>query len=253
MSNCANSNAPYTLADLIRMVRLRLDDLPGDVVDSDLDWQTDDSSLLWKNSELVQYINEAYVDACYRKPILDSTTPAITELAYDPLATNSLAYSPLVVTIDQALWQLPDGDHIDLVKTSAERLANSHSRWRDATSTAPQYYYIDADHNELVLWPSPTVASNVKLVVDRIRLTPLTWPKRMTEKVELKDDYQIYLVDYACFRAWMKHDTETLNLKASEQAFSLYERAMGLRLSAQAQRNQLLERRMYRRTKANFF
>jgi hypothetical protein len=245
MSEIGEFFPPYTLLELVTAYRQRVDDLPGDVVDAGDGWQNDDKGLLWTNEEIAGYANEADVELARRKPIRDSSSSSVVEIA---------------VTADQAIYPYSDkilsirraalGDQV-LTKTTQRRIDSRLMGWV-TPDTAAMFYVEDADEHSLTIWGTPTEDATLSLIVNRLPLEAMRWARRNSDKPEARDEYHPALVDFMCYRGFQKNDSETKDKKKSLDCLALFTDNVGPRPSAHIEHVRRQECGLSRRTMPRF-
>lgn len=247
---------PLTLEQLVYLFRERMDDLPGDIVDSDTSWQNDDDGLLWKNREIVGYADEAQQELAHRKPIIDrSITPTITQIT-TAAQDSHFDYDTRILKIERIKWiNGTTGDEYVLEKKDPHWMDDHYPAWDDADVTSnpgvPCYYVDYTDEYRLQLWRRPEVAGTLQMIVHRLPINRLNWTTR-NKLLEAQTHHQIDLLDWMQYRAYMKRDAETENPDLAGAHKALFDERIGPRPSAHLQAVRRREARMGRRVKAHF-
>lgn len=223
-----------TLLELIFRVRTRLGDLGGDTgtvpAGNTYYWEYSDTGCLWKNAELVGYINSARNELAQRLPIVDSTT---TEIAQITLAANRATYDvdSRILAVDSVVL---DSTGEPLVKLSD---ANDRSYWQDPydttwtePSTVSQYRF-DRDDYTLTVYATPTESDTLSLSVRRLPLYDVRWSSRKAELDEpVATHQQLALIDWVCMQAYLKRDTDAFNADLAGRHQGLFTDAVGPRI-----------------------
>lgn len=241
-------SALTNLLDIIRLARLRLDDLPGDSVRQD--WENDDTGLKWTNWELATYANQAQEEVAARVPIQDSDTAECCEIAL------SLADGPIYNTHGQILYIKRirlDGESMDLGKTREEEMDQNFPAWEDQDADTPTRYLDNRDEDKIYFWPPPNGNFTAKLEVGRLPLTSMRWDHRHIDKPEIKSKHWFDLVDYMVHLAYLKRDTETFDEKASNRALQVFNLKFGDRPNRRIEKENEVERNRPRRVRAYYF
>jgi len=129
MSLLGELTPPYTLEQLVTVFRDIADDSPGDIVDQSTDWTNDDAGLLWKNSDIVRYANEAQKELFRRIRFYDNQTAAITQIAITK-DVQTYAYDPRILGITRAKFVDSNGDQYTITKAMQEYLDENQPNWQ---------------------------------------------------------------------------------------------------------------------------
>lgn len=237
-----------TLRELIRAFREEIDDLPGDVTDP-CAWEGNDTGLLWKNHELVRYANAAEKEFCRRRPIQDSTTTALCQIAVTAGTATYPYKDELIQYIERA--QL-DGETYPLTKKTSEWMDKNVLNWRTNTGT-PVYYVEDMDDRQITLSPIPEADGTISTTIGRLPKTDMDWNKRQVIGPEIKSLYHENLMLWMGHLAFRKRDSQTYHENESKNYFDYFETAVGPRVNAHSEKRRRLSRNMPRRTRAYSF
>ncbi|MDR1076361.1 MAG: hypothetical protein LBL59_08735 [Xanthomonadaceae bacterium] len=205
---------PRSLCKLIRDCHSELDDDVG--------------KTLYKDSELADFLNEAVEEACIRARLLvESTAPDICRI---PLRAGVGEYRlhPSVVVIRRAI--LKDSRAHSLKRTTSAVLDRHRHDWREH-SGHPRYLVRDQQARQIDITPVPDMDSELHLTVWRVPTEE--------EVMELPDDEPVIdaihhrkLVNWACFRAYSKKDSEKEDLVRADRHLVLFEQYFGPRPTA---------------------
>lgn len=243
---------PWTLENIVEAVRERLDDLPGDVV-VDQDWKSNDDGLLWSNSELTQYADEAQQEVARRRPIKDNTTVAVTQIAVVAL-TPTYAYHKSILAIEEPYFvETISGIHHALKKYSHADMLTDYQTWRADTAGKPTLYIEDLHERSITLYRTPDVAGTLYLTTRRLPVRRLNWSIGQSAKLEVDAEHQYDMLDWILYRAYLKDDIETSDAERARRHLDAFTLAIGERPSARVERLCRVERNTNRRTRAHFF
>ena len=246
-----------TLLDLVTTVRARLDDFVGDSYTTD--WVTDDAGLSWSNSELTAYANAADDEVAKRRPIRDSSTASICEIAVVAASGPAVPYSERILSIRRAAI---DGEVHPLRKLTTEDFDNQFHGWEGFDAGTPLYYTEDSHANELRLFPAPDEDLTLKLVVDRLPVSAMTWANRDTDAPETPREDRFALIDWIEFLALQKRDEEVFrtgksgvsqSLQRASAAQRRFEEYFGPRVSLRVRAERKREANLARRSKALYY
>ena len=194
----------------------------------------DDTTIpyLWQDPELLRYLNYAEVQACRRAHLLiddltsndNGTAATAGTFGQKPLCT-------LAVLAEQAMYYL--SPKILMIKrcrllsmtvpligpVSYPELDDRMSGWRGTSGTVGTAgsggnpaFFINEPVNTITFVLAPSVADTAFLVVSRIPLTPFT----LSTSPEIEEKHHEGLMDWAAHLAYMKNDSDTLNLNLAK-------------------------------------
>ncbi len=164
---------------------------------------------LWSQAEILEYANDAESEACERANLIIDSTNALTSISV-VTSTAILTISELIIEIQRAHLLLGTEP---LMETTEKVLDLTTVSWRSATGT-PRSFVRD-ETNKIRLFPKPIVVDTLDLKVSRFPLTAMT----INDSPEIDARYHTGLLDGILFRAYMKNDSETLNVgKAKDYA-----------------------------------
>lgn len=194
---------------------------PGDDLEPDRD-------SLWKTSELTSFINQAVEEVAIRSRMLsDSTTDDICIIT---TVAGQHSY-PLDFRILHIHRVLLEGDTSALLlHITVAMLDNSIFSWQSRTGT-PTHYFLDLNAGSLALFPVPDSEVSIRMTVSRLPLADMV---DELEEPEISPAYHHQLVDWACYRAFLKDESETLNPDKSAQRLMAFERIFGKRPTARS-------------------
>ena len=203
------------LLELIEYLRVSiLDDTGGLGIDwSGISKDDNEATLLrWSNEELTQNINEA-IRQVYRRilPVKDIaiTVPVIA-------STHTYALNPLILQIlgvKSPLTSLP------LSRLDIEDIWEV-PQW-DTVEGDPTHYIPNYDTGTIRLYPIPTQSDTLDLMYYRLPLTELSWTKN-TVSPELRNEFQIPMLNYALFLAYMKDEANTNDPQKATNFLALF-------------------------------
>ena len=183
---------------------------------------------LWSDDDIVRYLNDAVDEAAERARLIeDSTSAACCQITLVP---------------DQATYPLHTSVfHVKRVTLAGKPLSESsvevederNTTWESASSGDPSRFIVNGQATTITLVPAPAEAGTLKLTVYRTSLARLTTG---TSQIELKQVYHARLKDWAYRCAYLKQDSETLNESKAGEHEAKFERAFGVRPSADTQR-----------------
>lgn len=221
-----------TLLGLIEAIRTRLDDFGGDRGPPSAGyyarWQEDDRPCLWKNPEIVDYINRSLLEIAGRAPWTEEgvTTSQTTARVRVVAMEAQYMIDPAVFEIEQV--RLASAGTA-LLKTDTGRLATEYGDgWAGVYGTPERYF--EPRCGFLSLWPTPVRADTLILTVRRRALDDVSWTRVSKELIpsfsldDVPDDLSEALVTSACHYAYLKHDADTFDPQAAQDC----ERRLGV-------------------------
>jgi hypothetical protein len=249
---------PLTLEQLATLFRQRVDDLPGDIVDTSQPWQNNDDGLLWKNQEICQYADEAQNEVVIRTGgILDQhTTIAINHITVTA-GTQAYTYDNRILKIERMKFveDATNNEYVVIKKTPIW-MDEHHREWDlegNATGQGIVEFFVEfTEEKQIRLWRVPGVAGVLHLTTYRLPVTPLSWTLRH-KLLEVRAEYQYDMLDWMMFRAYLKRDAETENPELAGIHKSLFDERIGERPSADLQTIRRREHKLGRRVTTHFF
>lgn len=228
--------------EVLDAVRRRLDDLGGDTgsppVGYYATWQANDAGCLWKNTELVAFLNQTLRDWGQRAP---SRVALGITLVKD---TRHYALDPDIVRIEsitrasdgQSLLKASVGEMQSVARWNRLQRETLAVDWRTETGW-PTHYVLDEIDGSLTVYPMPsaTEADSLRLVVWQGPFAAYLWDdldgesEPSTEVIGVEDDEP--LIAGICARAYRKRDADGEDLKRAQQWDQEFTAAIGPPLS----------------------
>lgn len=220
-----------TLLELVRTVREQLNDLGGDG-GGNVHWEVDDTGCLWKNTEIIRYLNWAHKELATRRPYRDSTTNELCTLS---IRANTARYpvDPRILSIEnvtlastgQALIKTTLRDL--RVWAAAKFTEPGVDAWKTKTGT-PAYYSEDVEPGKITVIPVPIATTDaLYLTVYRLPLEPFDWTARTSDFEEPAEALAEALMAGAMARAYQKRDTETYDPRSIAQYENQFSQLVG--------------------------
>lgn len=228
--------------DVLDEIRHRLDDVGGDMGNPPAGyyarWQYDDSGCLWKNRELVAYLNEAIIDVGLRKPIYDADDATICTISVVS-GTRVYPIHPLIISI-QEVHLLSSG--LSLIKTTTKRMRELIGRYRPTENWrvlpgAVTHYLEDEADRKISLYHMPNTPDTLHLAVRRRFKDAVSWSAIANEATptallaDIPDVYRSALVYGVTALAYQKRDSDTFNVDLAKEAEQRVEVAIGPKIS----------------------
>lgn len=187
---------------------------------------------LWPDTELLRYLNYSEVQACRRAHLLvdgttanDSGTAATAgTLGQKPLCTVSITgdqatynLSPKIIQIDRC--QLQRMTYPLKGPVSYSELDELYSGWFGTNGTVgtagsggSPIYFLNEPNNTLTIIPAPSVSDTAHLVISRLPLISFT----LQTSPEIDEVHHIGLTGWGAHLAFLKPDSDTLNLSLAK-------------------------------------
>ncbi|MGZ8317507.1 MAG: phage adaptor protein [Telluria sp.] len=199
------------LLDLINLARQELDDST--------------EPYLWSDAELLDYANDAELEACRRARLLvDSSTAAVTQIA----VTAGTALYPLderVLFVRRARF----AGYRPLARMTVQDMDDDNPYWQDAEGAQPRHFVTDYESGSLLLWPTPTASDTLYLTVVR---APLAEMNDAADSPEIASRWHRALRYWMLYRAYGKQDAEGNDPKKAAESLALFEQEFGRKSSA---------------------
>ena len=203
-----------TLLELVTFLRRNvLDDTGG----QDVDWASYSESepgafqLRWGNEELTDNINEA-IRQVYKRinPVQDIYTLNILSGIKD--------YS-----LHSYVRKVLSGRRADGKVLQEKSILDYLSDDFESTTGDLEAYIPDQETNKLRIYPEPTANETVTLHIYRYPKTELTWDDPDLSP-ELREEYQIPMLNYAAFLCYMKDEANTYDPQRASTFSALFDR-----------------------------
>lgn len=223
---------------VLNEIRERLDDMGGDTGNPPTGyvyrWQYDDSGCLWKNTELVSYLNETIREIGLRKPAYDTDDATICTISI-VIGTRTYALNPLILSINEARLV---STGLPLIKSTVKRMRELVGRyrptenWRTVTG-AVTHYLEDEYERQISLYRTPTTTDTLKMSVRRLYKDTASWTTLAAEATptaaftDIPDHYQKALVFGTVSLAYRKRDADTFNMDLAKEADQALELEVG--------------------------
>jgi len=208
-----------TPLSLVYDIRLRSDDLGGDTGAAPAGftyfWEFDDSSCLFKNAELIQYLNNTHREIAIRTHCYRDTEAELCQI--------NVWAGTAIYELDQRILSIEDvllnSTGISMIKTQLR----DHRETADhrTTTGTPTHYLEENKPFRLALYPIPVVADKLYLTVYRLPLEEMTWAGRKSDVDEPPEQLREALIQGALSYAYQKRDADTV--EAGRQRFHSHE------------------------------
>jgi hypothetical protein len=175
------------------------------------------SDKLWSQTEILEYARDAENEACERADLIVDDSSSLTNITVDT-STGTFGIASTVISVRSAMMSLGSEP---LMETSEEVLDKSVSGWRTASGTPRSY--VQTPTNKIILYPMPSVADTVNMTVSRFPNIPMT----VSGSPEVDKRYHAGLLEWILHRAYMKNDSETLNVGKANDHRKKFEQFFG--------------------------
>ena len=210
------SLAITTIADMVAHCRLRLDDV----------LLTDPDELLWSESELQHYANEAIKEVAIRTLCIRDSGRNEAGLTLYPITSpaNTITVDRRVLVIKRVWW------NDTVLRAESEKFLDeaenpaSAGSWRTDTTDEPRQFVLERASRQLQLVGLPTVDGNIKLDIVRLPLETLE-----TGTPEIPQYYLSDCLDWMCHLAYLKNDADTKDTKQAANFSAMFTGKVGPR------------------------
>ena len=199
---------------------------------------------LWSDTELLRSLNYSEVQACRRAHlIIDGTTAndngtAATAGTFGqkPLCTLALIANQVFYNLSPKILQIRRCQLLSMAyplngPVSYSEMDGQFPGWIGTSGTVGTagsggypFYFLNEPGNTITFIPAPSENNTAYLVVSRIPLTPFT----LQTSPEIDEKYHEGLMDWAAHLAYMKNDSDTLNLNMAKLYEDKFARQFGL-------------------------
>ncbi len=178
-------------------------------------WEYSDVATLWKNEELISFLNDARTEYYRRIGVIRSTSLSV-------IPGKEIYQFPWVAEIERVL----NAKGEPLAKVTHEEVDWDSFPLRriDGDLFLPaSYYYEDSQQSAIKLLSTPTVAEELSVVARLLRPFPVSWDERDVEDcAEIPEAHYPLLLHWAAHLAYLKHDAETLDVASSDRHAALF-------------------------------
>lgn len=206
---------------IITQARRFTDDAVGDSGNPDA------SPNLSSDEELLQHLDEAQMQACFRsRTLIDSKTPAVCTIPVTAgVAEYPLHQSIIVVQRFELRHADTNRTHIVLERKNFDELDRHFGNWRQRKGR-PCAVVQDLDERRFVLASIPQEDATLHLTVwrhplEKQRIT------RLTDDVLVRPEMAMTLAHWVAYRVFTNMDAETTQPKKMAEHYALFEQAWG--------------------------
>jgi hypothetical protein len=212
-----------TGAEIVDRLRERLDDIAA--------------PQLWPTASLLAYANESEREACRRALLITDTTTASDSgtagICSLPISSGTAGYSLSKKVLQVLRVKLPSdaasvasgtaGYGIPLHQFTRDILDKDMSDWENWTGT-PEGFITEAT-NEIRFVPVPDITITASLIVKRLPLADFT----LSTSPEIDEALIPDMLLWAMHLAYLKNDSDTMNLQLAEYYETKFTAAFGPR------------------------
>ena len=231
-------NGALVPLDLLNDVRERLDDVkthsgppPSGTT---YRWEAYDNDLLWRNSELITYLNNAILEIGLRNPVEDDTSGDIVEIELIP-GTQQYEYHSCILAIDNISLRSQSYPLHKTTQRAWEKYHNARARVFPMAPGVPESlsygspisYYEDSRKRQLVLDVIPAATDHLDLSVRRLFLGQACWDARCQPLPEPGVEYREAILQWMMSRAYGKRNCDAYDNNASARAAQEFARIVG--------------------------
>jgi hypothetical protein len=172
---------------------------------------------LWSQADILEYARDAENEACERQNLIVESSSSLTSIS----ANTSTAVYSLSNTITDVISAKMSLGSEPLMRTSRHVLDHSFSNWAANTGTPRSFF--TSGTNKITLYAKPIVADTINLTVARFPNIPMT----VDGSPEIDARYHPGLLEWILHRAYMKNDSETLNVGKAKDHKKKFEEFFG--------------------------
>lgn len=208
-----------TLYDLVKHLRESiLDDTGGHNISWDSISESDDNVALlrWTNEELTRFINEAEKQACRSALLLKKASSDFDITVVADQAEYEV--NPKVINIKNIYL---DSNGRELERVEVEDLV-SIPKWRTVVGT-PDRYIVDYNLNSIRLYPTPEENDTLNLIAYTLPSEDMVWESADIDSPEIKEQFQLDMLYYAAYLAYLKEDANALDPQRAEKFKLLFD------------------------------
>lgn len=231
--------AIQTICDMVDHCRQRLDDITPvvtvpltnqELIDAAAE-EADESELLWTESELRHYANEAIREVALRARCIRDGNRNVTGLTRIVMLSGvrQTVLDDRILVIKKVWWR--DGDDVETVLTPESELfldqaesGLSSTSWRADSITKPTKYALHRMDRRLELVGAPT--EDGTLLIECIR-----YPLEVIETgvPEIPQHYLADCLDWMCHLAYLKNDADTFDPAKAASFSAMFDNKVGPR------------------------
>jgi hypothetical protein len=181
-------------------------------------WRADVADIeqptLWGDDEFIRWLDDAQTMFCRLTWSLGDASSPLTKLTF-AVGDTWVDTSPLITKIRDA-YRVTDGTTIEIL--NYENLRQEGFRLDDKRGPV-RSLIIGIEAHKARLWPIPSVADTIQLVVDRLPL------KAVIEdgKLEIDAQHLLSLLYWVSHKAYSKQDAETYDRDRAAQFKQMFE------------------------------
>lgn len=180
---------------------------------------------LWSDEEVVEFANDAQLEACRRARLLvDSSTAAITQVAVTA-GNGLLTLDARVLFVRRARF----AGALPLRRMNMQDMEDYDPFWQDAAAGTPRAFVPDYETGKLLLWPAPSSNGTLLLTVVREPLVDMIDDE---DTPEVAPRYHRSLRFWMMARAYGKQDAQANDPKKEMASLALFEQEFGKKSSA---------------------
>jgi hypothetical protein len=172
---------------------------------------------LWSQTDILEYARDAENEACERQDLIVDSISSLTNITVDT-SSGTFALSGTITNVRSAKLTLGTEP---LMRTSRHVLDHSFSNWPANTSTPRSFF--TSGTNKITLYPKPIVGDTLNMTVARFPNIPMT----VGGSPEVGARYHPGLLEWILHRAYMKNDSETLNVGKAKDHKKKFEEFFG--------------------------
>lgn len=185
----------------------------------------------WATLSIQTWLAEGEEEICRRAYVIeDATTVAICKLT---MATGIASYtlSSKIILIEDAMLYTSTGVFVSHINIINKKVATEQkSSWN--TDTGIPTDIIITGKDTVLVTPIPTILENGYYIMLNVKRLPVTVLSSTNTTPEISAAYYTDMCYWACHKAYLQDDTDTLDLKQSQAFYNMFASSIGIRPDA---------------------
>ena len=216
--------------------RVRLDDFGGNTGAAPAGYtyyfESDMTLGQWKNQDLVDALNYTLKEIAMRRPIADSTTDTVCEIALVagqqdyPLDSSILTIEDVSLASTNRSLRKTTLASIRKLMCKSQYSPVITDSWQ-TTQGVPIYYLENRIHGYLTVVPIPAVADTLNLTVYRLPLDQILWEDRLSDIDDCPEQLREAVIQGMLSWAYNKRDADTQDPKRAAYHAAEFTRLVG--------------------------
>jgi len=192
----------------------------------------------WKDSELIQWINDAQREIVVAKPSANPATEVLNLVAgsLQTLPAGSISLIKCIRNMNKGVTNDLPGRSV--YASDLDAFIAEYPNWHDATdeiytnkdlSEVSVYFYEDNSPRQFYVFPPNDGTGKLEVIYSKNPTDIST----VSDNLTINDIYANQVVDYVLFRAYMKDAGNAETSARAQRHYQLFRESLGLRAQAQ--------------------